>query len=116
SRYFRRLRPSTDLACYATVVLRALLPLMLVASLAAAAELPPDPTLPARLTLKDALTIFRTHGLDLLIAEANAEAAAGDVLSANAVPNPNAAVGYYHFFFHDDVRDPNNQPLFDTHH
>jgi outer membrane protein, heavy metal efflux system len=98
-----------DLASSAAVVLRSLIPLMLVASLAAAAELPPDPTLPARLTLKDALNIFRTHGLDLLIAEANAEAAAGDVLSANAVPNPNAAVGYYHFFFNDPA-------AYDTHH
>ncbi|HVV16401.1 MAG TPA: TolC family protein [Polyangia bacterium] len=97
------------------MVLRALIPLMLVASLAAAAELPPDPTLPARLTLKDALAIFRTHGLDLLIAEAAAETAAGDVLSANAVPNPNAAVGYYHFFF-NDTKDANGNPLFDTHH
>ena len=87
---------------------------MLVASLAAAAELPPDPTLPARLTLKDALAIFRTHGLDLLIAEANAESAAGDVLSANAVPNPNAAAGYYHFFF--NAKDADGLPAYETHH
>lgn len=108
------LGPSTNLAYYGTVVLRVLLPLMLVASVAAAAELPPDPTLPARLTLKDALTIFRTHGLDLLIAEANAETAAGDVLSANAVPNPNVAAGYYHFFFHNDPTT--GLPGYDSHH
>ena len=95
------------------MVLRALIPLILVASLAAAAELPPDPTLPARLTLKDALAIFRTHGLDLLIAQANAEMAAGDVLSAGAVPNPNAAAGYYHFFFNNNA---DGTSPYETHH
>jgi cobalt-zinc-cadmium efflux system outer membrane protein len=71
------------------------------APLAAAAELPAEPAIPVHLTLRDAVNIFRTHGLDLLIAEANAEAAAGDVTAANAVPNPNAAAGWYHFFFKD---------------
>jgi len=65
---------------------------------AAAADLPPEPAIPAHLTLRDAVNIFRTHGLDLLIAEANAEAAAGDVTAASAIPNPNAAAGWYHFF------------------
>lgn len=85
----------------------------LAASAAVAAELPAEPVFPARLTLNEALAIFRTHGLELLIAEANAQAAEGDVLSASAVPNPNAAAGYYHFFFNNDA---NGNPLYDSHH
>ncbi len=73
-----------------------------VALPARAADLPAEPVIPAHLTLHDALNIFRTHGLDLLIAEANAEAAAGDVTAANAIPNPNAAAGWYHFFLNSN--------------
>jgi len=81
------------------VVVRALILVALAASVALAAELPPEPALSATLTLRDALTIFRTHGLDLLIAEAAAEGAAGDVMAANAIPNPSVSAGWYHFFF-----------------
>ncbi len=82
------------------MILRAsiLLVLAAVAPSAVAADLPAEPALPGHLALRDAITIFRTHGLDLLIAEANAQAAAGDVEAANAIPNPNAAAGWYHFF------------------
>ncbi len=95
----------------AVVVLRALILVALAASVALAAELPPEPALPATLTLRDALTIFRTHGLDLLIAEATAEGAAGDVMAANAIPNPSVSGGWYHFFFNGS--DSNN--TFNTH-
>jgi cobalt-zinc-cadmium efflux system outer membrane protein len=84
------------------VFLRALILLALAAPVAAAAELPPEAVIPARLDLRTAVEIFRTHGLDLLIAEANAEAAAGDVMAASAVPNPNVTGGWYHFFFNND--------------
>ena len=80
------------------VLLLSAVALVGVAPVATAADLPAEPVIPAHLTLRDAVTIFRTHGLDLLIAEANAEAAAGDVTAANAIPNPNAAAGWYHFF------------------
>lgn len=77
---------------------RVLILLALAAPAAAAADLPAEPAIPGHLSLRDAVTIFRAHGLDLLIAEANAQAAAGDVEAANAIPNPNAAAGWYHFF------------------
>ena len=92
----------------AVVVLRALILVALAASVAFAAELPPEPTLPATLTLRDALDIFRSHGLDLLIAEAAAEGAAGDVMAANAIPNPSASAGWYHFFFEDGTFNTHN--------
>ena len=44
--------------------------------------------LPAVLGLDQALSLFRTQGLDLLIADAALEAAQGDLASAGAVPNP----------------------------
>jgi cobalt-zinc-cadmium efflux system outer membrane protein len=67
----------------------------------AAAELPPEPTIPATLTLGEALTLFRAHGLDLLIAEAAAQGAEGDALAAAAIQNPSVSGGFYHSFFQD---------------
>jgi cobalt-zinc-cadmium efflux system outer membrane protein len=107
---FSKLRSQHD-SCIrkpAVVVLRALILVALAASVALAAELPAEPSLPATVTLRDALTIFRTHGLDLLIAEAAAEGAAGDVMAANAIPNPNASAGWYHFFFNGGQFDSHN--------
>ncbi len=49
---------------------------------------PPEPAVPARLALGDALRIFRERGLDLLIAEATVAGAEADVRAAGAVPNP----------------------------
>lgn len=68
----------------------------LAASLALAAApsahgaeaVPPAPGLPARLTLAEALRLFRERGLDLLIAEAAVASAEAEVRSAGAVPNP----------------------------
>ncbi len=77
--------------------------LLALAAPVLAADLPAEPIIPAHLSLHDALNIFRTHGLDLLIAEANAEAAAGDVTAANAIPNPNATGGWYHFFLNSQT-------------
>jgi cobalt-zinc-cadmium efflux system outer membrane protein len=58
----------------------------------------PPPVLPSRLTLEDALRIFRQHGLDLIIAEAAVESANGDVGVAGAVPNPSLGLGFSHAF------------------
>lgn len=46
------------------------------------------PSLPAVLTLKEALEIFRRRGFDLLVAEANVKSAQGDLVIAGAVQNP----------------------------
>jgi cobalt-zinc-cadmium efflux system outer membrane protein len=70
---------------------------------AAAAELPPEPAIPATLTLADALALFRAHGLDLLIAEAAAQGAEGDALVAGAIQNPSVSGGGYYSFFQDST-------------
>jgi cobalt-zinc-cadmium efflux system outer membrane protein len=50
--------------------------------------------LPAELTMKQAIDLFRTHGLDLLIAEANVTSAEGDLTAAGAIPNPGLSISY----------------------
>ena len=52
-----------------------------------------EPTIPAQLSLDDALRIFRTSGLDLLIAEANVRGAEGDARAARAINNPDLSLG-----------------------
>jgi cobalt-zinc-cadmium efflux system outer membrane protein len=74
----------------------------------APAELPPEPTIPATLTLAQALALFRAHGLDLLIAEAAAQGAEGDALAAGAIQNPSVTGGYYHSFFQDQAFSSHN--------
>ncbi len=49
---------------------------------------PPSTELPQVLSLDDALHIFRTRGLELLMAEAAVRSAEGAVKMAGAVPNP----------------------------
>jgi cobalt-zinc-cadmium efflux system outer membrane protein len=71
----------------------------------ASAELPPEPTIPATLTLAEALALFRAHGLDLLIAEAAAQGAEGDALAAAAIQNPSVTGGGYYSFFQDSAFD-----------
>ncbi len=96
------------------MLLRALMVVPMVATLAAlvpvaaAADLPAEPVIPATLTLGQAVALFRAHGLDLLIAEAAAEGAAGDALAASAIPNPSVTGGYYHSFFQDDAFESHN--------
>ena len=60
------------------------------------------------------MNIFRTHGLDILVAEANTQTAEGDVQAANAVPNPNVSGGWYHFFFKSPP-STGEKPRYDTH-
>jgi cobalt-zinc-cadmium efflux system outer membrane protein len=95
------LRRGMGLARGPGVFLPALTYLVVLAPVAAAAELPPEPAIPDRLTLGEALALFRAHGLDLLIAEAAAEGAAGDAMAAGAIQNPSVSGGYYHSFFKD---------------
>jgi cobalt-zinc-cadmium efflux system outer membrane protein len=75
-----------------------MLMLLLLASGAranAATPPPPSTELPQTLSLDDALRIFRAHGLELLIAEANVRYAEGSASAAGVVANPvvTASVG-----------------------
>ena len=54
---------------------------------------PASPQLPAVLDLAAAMAIFRSQGLDLLLADAAVAAAAGDERSARAVANPSLSLG-----------------------
>ncbi len=58
---------------------------------AAPGDLPPEPRLPATLTLPDALRIAREHAPERTGAEAAVASAAAQVRSAGAVPNPSAS-------------------------
>jgi cobalt-zinc-cadmium efflux system outer membrane protein len=82
-----------------------------ILSVARADVVPPPADLPAQLSLDDALRIFRSRGLDLLIADAQVVAAEGDVKSAGAVQNPTVSVSYGRVFTYnpDDAscRDAN---------
>jgi cobalt-zinc-cadmium efflux system outer membrane protein len=55
--------------------------------------MPTTPQLPAQLTLDEALRIFRTGGLDVLLAEAQVRSAEGDLRIAHAISNPELSVG-----------------------
>jgi cobalt-zinc-cadmium efflux system outer membrane protein len=62
----------------------------------------PAPTeLPALLSLDEAVRVFESRGLDLLIAEAAVKTAEGQVKVAGAVPNPVANFGWGHTFNYD---------------
>jgi cobalt-zinc-cadmium efflux system outer membrane protein len=69
-------------------------PLALTTSYARADVVPPPTEIPQRLTLDDALALFRARGFDLLIADAAVMSAEGDEKTAGAVPNPIGNVGY----------------------
>jgi cobalt-zinc-cadmium efflux system outer membrane protein len=59
----------------------------------------PDPTrLPSTLSLDAALELLRTHGLDLLIADAATENMEGQVLASGAVPNPQLSLSFGNSF------------------
>jgi cobalt-zinc-cadmium efflux system outer membrane protein len=55
--------------------------------------------LPQTLDLAQAIAFFHAHGFDLLIAEATADSAAGDVTIADAIPNPALSLGYGRSFY-----------------
>jgi outer membrane protein, heavy metal efflux system len=83
-----------------------LLVLVALAPQARAADIP-EPDIPTVLTLEGALQIFRARGLDLLIAEAQIESAAGDVSAAGAIANPSIGGGYYRSFFAKGLYETN---------
>jgi cobalt-zinc-cadmium efflux system outer membrane protein len=74
-----------------------LLSLALIALPARAETLAPPP-LPSRLSLEEALHLFRQHGLDLLIAEATIQSAEGSLRQARQVFNPNLTYEFGHLF------------------
>ncbi len=85
--------------------------LLLAAALAAPPPPLEAPALPSPMTLAQAEDIFLSHGLDLLVAEANARGAAGDLAAAGAHPNPGANVGgLYSFAENFGAANPNNSP------
>lgn len=107
------LRPGTGFESTAGVLRRlpifaAVTLVALAASLGFAAELPPEPAIPAALTLAEAIALFRAHGLDLLIAEAAAQGAEGDAIAAGAIQNPSVTGGYYRSFFKDGAFETHN--------
>ena len=71
---------------------------------AAADVVPPPAELPTVLTLDEALSILRTRGLDLLIAEAAVHNAEGAIHIAGAVPNPvvSGSLGYAYTYQPND--------------
>ncbi|HSZ81402.1 MAG TPA: TolC family protein [Polyangia bacterium] len=83
-----------------------LLVLVALAPRARAADIP-EPDIPSTLTLQGALQIFRARGLDLLIAEAQIESAAGDVSAAGAIANPSIGGGYYRSFVAKNLYETN---------
>jgi cobalt-zinc-cadmium efflux system outer membrane protein len=83
-----------------------LLVLVALVPQARAADIP-EPDIPSTLTLQAALQIFRARGLDLLIAEAQVESAAGDVSAAGAIANPSIGGGYYRSFVAKNLYETN---------
>jgi len=62
---------------------------------------PPAPDIPKHLTLDEAVEIFRARGFDLLLANAAAAGARGDLRAAQAFPNPLLAASGGHSFTYD---------------
>jgi cobalt-zinc-cadmium efflux system outer membrane protein len=73
---------------------------VLASSVARASADDAAPQIPGALGLAQALTIFRGHGLDLLIADANIASAEGDVTAAGALNNPTLSVSYGPSFYY----------------
>ena len=61
----------------------------------------PQASLPAQLSLADALRLFRERGFDLLLADAAVASAEGDLTIAKAFPNPQVGGGGGHTFDYD---------------
>src|SRR5580698_1209512 len=83
------------------------LPVMATGAGRARAEIA-EVVIPPALSLDQALALFRQHGFDLIIADAQVESAGGDVTAAGAIPNPTASGGFYHSFFDDHAYDSHN--------
>jgi cobalt-zinc-cadmium efflux system outer membrane protein len=85
------------------------LAVILLLTQTAHAEAPPV-VLPAELTMDEALHIFRTRGLDLLIAEAAVLSAQGSLRSARQIQNPTWSYTYSHIFGYDPKAVCPDQP------
>ena len=70
---------------------------------ALAEVVPPPVDIPQKLSLDEALAIFRAKSFDLLIAEANVRSVEGDQKIASAIPNLQANVGYGRVLNYDAV-------------
>jgi cobalt-zinc-cadmium efflux system outer membrane protein len=68
----------------------------------------PEVVIPAALSLDEALALFRKHGFDLIIADAQIESAGGDLTAAGAIANPVASGGFYHSFFTGGAYETHN--------
>lgn len=79
-------------------------------ALAGADGVPASPELPPVLHLDEALSILRTRGLDLLLAEAALHGAEGDLRAAGAVANPGLSLSYGRSFTRGSCTDLQGQP------
>jgi len=84
------------------------LPLVATGIQQARAEEAAEVVIPPALSIDQALALFRKHGFDLIIADAQIESASGDVTAAGAIPNPTASGGFYHSFFTDHAFETHN--------
>jgi cobalt-zinc-cadmium efflux system outer membrane protein len=85
------------------VLSRLWLLVVLIARPALARPVVPQPTqVPRTLSLDAALELLRTHGLDLLIADASTENTEGQVLASGAVPNPQLSLSVGNAFTYSD--------------
>jgi cobalt-zinc-cadmium efflux system outer membrane protein len=64
-------------------------------------ELAPYAALPGKLTLAQAVSLFKERGFDLLIADASVRNAQGNLQSAGQFANPQVNFGYGHAFGYD---------------
>ncbi len=87
-RFFRSSKRSLVSSAACALAAFAVLGAPFLAPMARADVVPPPVEIPAKLTLDDALTTFRTRGFGVLIAQAAVMSAEGAHLSAGAVPNP----------------------------
>jgi outer membrane protein, heavy metal efflux system len=90
------------------LLLWTVMPLVFAASSQPARAEVDEVVIPPALSLDQALALFRQHGFDLIIADAQVASASGDVTAAGAIPNPTASGGYSHSFFTDHAFESHN--------
>jgi cobalt-zinc-cadmium efflux system outer membrane protein len=61
--------------------------------------------IPEKLSLPEAVAIFRAHGFDLLIADAAVRGSEGDLMAAGQVANPTISAGIGHIYNYDPTVD-----------
>jgi cobalt-zinc-cadmium efflux system outer membrane protein len=85
--------------------------LVLADRVAHARDVPEPPSLPARLTLEEAVRLLRERGLDLLVAQAAVASAEGEVSVAGAIPNPLLGLSYGRAHPWSGCTDARGQPV-----